>query len=104
LVPAVEGAVICASAGCPAKAAKINVAVSIDLMTNRMTNLAPLKRGQLNTSDWSATGEPWFKGPCDDQENAVILRCEPSSASLEGWPRVRAAILRGAQERARTYG
>jgi hypothetical protein len=31
-------------------------------MTNRMTNLAPLKRGQLNTSDWSATAKPWFKG------------------------------------------
>jgi hypothetical protein len=26
-----------------------------------MTNLAPLKRGQLSTSDWSAIAKPWFK-------------------------------------------
>src|SRR5665213_4109809 len=104
LVPAVEGAVICASAGSRAEAININVAVSIDLMTNRMTNLAPLKRGQLSTSDWSAIATRWFKEPCDDLENAVILRCEPPSASLEGWHRYVQPILRGAQERARTYG
>jgi hypothetical protein len=59
----VDGAVIWASAGCRAKAAiaiaaNINVAVSLDLMTNP----APLKRAQLNTSDWSAMATPWFKG------------------------------------------
>jgi len=47
---------------------------------------------------------------CDDCGVAaradVILRCEPSSASLEGWMRQRCLrpILRGAQERVRTSG
>jgi hypothetical protein len=56
LVPAVDGAVNCAWAGA-AKAVNINVAVSIDLMTN----LAPLTPAQLSTSDWSATVTRRFK-------------------------------------------
>jgi hypothetical protein len=74
LVPAVEGAVNCAFAAWLAKAANINVAVSIDLMTNR----APLKRAQLSTSDWSVTARPWFKGLGEDPGEAALAR-------LEGW-------------------
>jgi hypothetical protein len=87
----VDGAVICASAGCRAEAAKaviINVAVSIDLMTN----LAPLKRAQLSTSDWSATAKPWFKGldlvATEQWPDTVIARSEAtkqSSLSLRPW-------------------
>jgi hypothetical protein len=46
LAPAVAGLVVCASTGRGAEAAiaaNINVAVSIDLMTNRMAIRAPLK-------------------------------------------------------------
>src|SRR5882724_4402580 len=58
LAPAVDGGVNCAWAAAPV-AMNINVAVSIDLMTN----LGPLTKAQLSTSAWAeTTGEGFSKG------------------------------------------